>query len=49
MIKYANFQLHRVHPDGVENLTIEDKFINKQVRLFIHQTMCQEEKIVGMS
>ena len=26
----------------LENLTIEDKFINK--RLFIHQTLCREEK-----
>ena len=27
------------------NLTIDDKFINKRVRLFIHETMCREEKI----
>ena len=26
----------------LENLTIDDKFINKRVQLFIHQTMCQE-------
>ena len=26
------------------NLTIDDKFINKRVRLFIHQTMCREGK-----
>ena len=41
MIKHANYQLYRVHPDGViYNLTIDEKFINKQVRLFIHQPMC---------
>ena len=28
----------------LENLTIDDKFINKRVRLFIHQAMCREEK-----
>ena len=28
----------------LENLTIDDKFMNKRVRHFIHQTMCQEEK-----
>ena len=33
----------------LENLTIDDKFINKRVRLFIHQTMCREEKIISMS
>ena len=49
MIKHTNFQLHRVHPEGFENLTIDDKFINKRVRVFIHQTMCREEKIVSMS
>ena len=30
----------------LENLTIDDEFINKRVRLFIHQTMCQEEKFL---
>ena len=30
-----------------KNLTIDDKFMNKRVRLFIHQTMCQEEKIIS--
>ena len=25
---------------NLKNLTIDDKFINKRVRLFIHQTMC---------
>ena len=47
MIKHADFQLYREHPDGgsyLENLTIDDKFIKKRVRLFIHQTMCREEK-----
>ena len=41
VIKHANFQLYRVHPDGkpcLENLTIDDKFINKRVQLFVHQT-----------
>ena len=33
----------------LENLTTHDKFINKQVRLFIHQTMCWEEKINSTS
>ena len=30
-----------LHPDGVilENLTFDDKFVDKRVRLFIHQTM----------
>ena len=28
---------------------INDKFINKRVRLFIHQTMCQEGKIISTS
>ena len=30
----------------LENLTIDDKFINKRVRLFIHQAMLREEKFV---
>ena len=48
MIKHAKFQLYRVHPDGVilENLTFDDKFANKRARLFLHQTMCREEKII---
>ena len=29
-----------------QNLTIDDKFINKRAPLFIHQTMCREEKIL---
>ena len=33
----------------LENLTIDDKFINKRVRLFIHQTMCREQKIISTS
>ena len=34
--------LHRVHTrwGSLENLTIDEKFINKRVRLFVHQTMC---------
>ena len=32
----------------LENLTIDDDFINKRVRLFIHQTMCREEKIIKL-
>ena len=53
MIKHANFQHYRVHPDRViiRNLTIDGKFINKRVRLFIHQTMSlkrvEKEKILG--
>ena len=31
----------------LENLTIDDKFINKWVRLCIHQTMCREEKSIS--
>ena len=31
-------------PCYLDNLTIDDKFINKRVRLFLHQTMCREEK-----
>ena len=53
VIKHAKFQLYRrVHPDGViylENLTIDDKFINKQVWLFIYQTMCRGEKNISTS
>ena len=33
----------------LENLTIDDKFINKRVRLFIHQTMFREEKNISTS
>ena len=33
----------------LEKLTIDDKFINKRVRLFIHQTTCREEKIICTS
>ena len=33
----------------IENLTNDGKFINKRVRLFIHQTMCPEEKNISMS
>ena len=53
VIKDANFQLYRLHPDGVviENLIIDDKFINKRLRLSIHQTMSlkrvEKEKILG--
>ena len=46
--KHTNFQLYKVHPDRV-NLTIDNRFINKRVRLFTHQTMCQEEKIIFTS
>ena len=28
----------------LENLTIDGKFINKRVRLLLHETMCREEK-----
>ena len=28
------------------NLIIEDKFTNKQVRLFIHQMMCRKKQII---
>ena len=41
VIKYANFQLYAVRPDGLinsKNLTIDDKFINKRVRHFMDQT-----------
>ena len=33
----------------LENLRIDDKFMNKRIRHFIQQTMCQEEKIIRMS
>ena len=53
--KACQFQLYRVHLDGVilENLEFDDKFVNKRVRLFIHQTMrfshqtCWEKKLLG--
>ena len=28
-------------------MTIDENFINKPVRLFIHQTMCQKEKVIS--
>ena len=38
-------------PSYLENLTIDNKFINKRVRLFIHQTMClkcvEKKKLLG--
>ena len=43
MIKHTNFQLYRVHTPWwsyLENLTIDGKFINKLIRIFIHQKMC---------
>ena len=33
----------------LENLKFDDKFINKWVSLFIHQTMGWEEKIISTS
>ena len=33
----------------LENLTIDDKFINKRVRLYMHQTMYGEEKNICTS
>ena len=38
-MKHVNFQLYRAHPDGViwKKLTIDDKYINKRVWLFLHQ------------
>ena len=33
----------------LENLTIDDKFTNKWVWLFIHQTMCWEKKTISTS
>ena len=40
-MKHVSFQLYRAHPEGViwKKLTIDDKYINKQVWLFIHQAM----------
>ena len=50
VIKHANFQLYRVHMTELfTNLTIDTKFINKRVQLFIHQTICQEEKTFSTS
>ena len=34
---------------NLENLTIDDKFINKRVRLFMQQTMCWEEQNICTS
>ena len=41
MIKHANFQLYRAHPDGVisKKLTIGDKYINKTSSL-LQYTYC---------
>ena len=41
VIKHGNFQLYRAHPEGViwKKLTIDDKYINKRVLIFMHQTM----------
>ena len=33
----------------LKNLTIYDKFINKRVRPYKHQTMCREEKRISKS
>ena len=51
MIKYANFQLYRVHPDRViwKKLTIDDKYIYKQMSLTFYTSndvpkRCREEK-----
>ena len=54
VIKHANFQHYRKlfrkpSRSYLENLTIDDKVINKRVRLFIHHTMCREEKIISTS
>ena len=55
VIKHNNFQLYRVYPDGVlEDLEIDDNFVNKRVRLYIHQTRYlsktwREEAIAGTS
>ena len=41
VMKHVNFQLYRAHPDGViwKKMTIDDKYINKRVWIFTHQTM----------
>ena len=41
LIKHDNFQLYSAHPDRViwKILTNDDKYINEQLRLFIHH-MC---------
>ena len=40
-MKHVNFQLYRAHLNGIiwGKLTIDDKYINKRVWLFIHQAM----------
>ena len=42
MMKHTNIQLFKPYPDGVilKKLTIKDRYIEKRVQLFIHQTMC---------
>ena len=53
MIKHTNFQRYRIQHDGVvqETQRNDDKFINKRVRLFIHQTMplrrVEKKKLLG--
>ena len=41
MTEAINFQLYRAHPDDViwKQLRDDDKYTNKQVCIFIHQTM----------
>ena len=41
MTEAVNFQLYRAHPDDViwKQLRDNDKYTNKQVCIFIHQTM----------
>ena len=50
--KHVNFQLCRGYPGGViwKNLTTDKEYINKQARLFIHQTkldMLIRKKLLG--
>ena len=42
VIEHVKFQLHRVCPAGIiwKNRFYKNNFINKQIRLFIHQMMC---------
>ena len=42
VITHANFPLYRAYPARViwKKLTTDDKYVNKRVQLFIHQTRC---------
>ena len=47
MMEHVNFQLYRAHPNLViwKKLKIVDKYINKRICVFIHQTMFVKGRI----